>query len=236
MNWTTYISAMTLLLLAALNLDGAWRRKAPPPPSPIDRYIEEASLHASQGPGNNASPGSLYGGGGRYGDLFRDPRAYQIDDLITVVVSDRASALARGVTTSSRKTNSSGAITALAGALPAAGALANLATLGGESKLDGQGQTSRETELNTTLSVRVTHVMPNGNLIVQGTKDILVNSERQTVVVRGICRPQDLAPGNTIRSDRLAELEVRVNGKGVVADAIKRPFLLYRILNGLLPF
>ena len=228
--------AATMILLATSNMEGAWKRKSPPVPSPIDRYIEEASLRATQQGGNNASPGSLYGSGGRYGDLFRDPRAYQVDDLITVVVSDKASALARGVTTSSRKTNSNGAITALAGALPAAGALANLATMGGESKLDGQGQTSRETELSTTLSVRVTHVMPNGNLILQGTKDILVNSERQTVVVRGICRPQDLAPGNTVRSDRLAELEVRVNGKGVVADAIKRPFLLYRILNGLLPF
>lgn len=223
------------ILLSALEVGGAWRRK-PPPPSPIDRYIEDAAWHASQGPGNNASPGSLYGAGSRLSDLFRDPRAYQVDDLITVVVSDRASAIARGVTSSSRKSNSAGSISALAGALPAAGALANLATMGGEAKLDGQGQTSRETELSTTLSVRVTHVMPNGNLIVQGTKSVMVNSERQTVVVRGICRPQDLGPGNTIRSDRLAELEVRINGKGVVEDAIKRPFLLYRILNGLLPF
>ncbi len=234
MKWTEFI-LVALLLWAAADGNGAWRKKAPPP-SPIDRYIEEAGWRATQGPANNASPGSLYGAGGRYGELFRDQRAYQIDDLITVVVSDRASAVARGVTSSSRKTNSSGAITALAGALPATSALANLGALGGDSKLDGQGQTSRETELSTTLSVRVTHVMPNGNLILQGTKDIMVNSERQTVVVRGICRPQDLAPGNTIRSDRLAELEVKIHGKGVVEDAIKRPFLLYRILNGLLPF
>lgn len=229
-----------ILLLAAIStvndLNGGWRKKSPPPPSPIDRYIEEANLHATQISGNNASPGSLYGSGGRFSDLVRDPRAYQIDDLVTVVVSDRASAVARGVTSSSRKSNSSNSITALAGALPATGALANLATMGGSSKLDGQGETSRETELSTTLSTRVTHVMPNGNLILQGTKNLMVNSERQTVVVRGICRPQDLAPGNTIRSDRLAELEVHIIGKGVVNDAIKRPFLLYRILNGLLPF
>ncbi|MBL8179764.1 MAG: flagellar basal body L-ring protein FlgH [Bryobacterales bacterium] len=224
-----------LLAIAATDLSAGWKKKQPAP-SPIDRYIEESTIHASQSAGNNASPGSLYGSGSRYSELFRDQRAFQIDDLITVVVSDRASAIARGVTSSSRKTNASGALTALAGALPAAGALANLGALGGDQKLDGQGQTSRETELSTTLSVRVTHVMPNGNLILQGTKDIMVNSERQTVIVRGICRPQDLSPGNTVRSDRLAELEVRIHGKGVVEDAIKRPFLLYRILNGLLPF
>ena len=234
MNKLTLVTA--ILTVAVSGLQGAWKRKSPPPPSVIDRYIEDATARSQQNSANNASPGSLYGAAGRFGDLFRDPRAYQIDDLITVVVSDRASAIARGVTSSSRKSTSSNSVTALAGVLPATGALANLASLGGSAKLDGQGQTSRSTELSTTLSVRVTHVMPNGNLILQGTKEILVNSERQTVVVRGICRPQDLTPGNTIRSDRLAELEVRVNGKGVVDDAIRRPFILYRILNGLLPF
>jgi flagellar L-ring protein precursor FlgH len=227
-----------LLALTGTAADGTagWRKKAPPPPSPLERYIEEANVRAALHSGNNASPGSLFGAGSRLSDLVRDPRAYQIDDLVTVVVSDRASAIARGVTSSSRKTNSKNSVSALGGILPAAGTLANLATMGGETKLDGQGQTSRETELNTTLSTRVTHVLPNGNLIVQGAKDVMVNSERQTVLIRGICRPQDLAPGNTIRSDRLADLEVRINGKGVVEDAIRRPFLLYRILNGLLPF
>jgi flagellar L-ring protein precursor FlgH len=69
-----------------------------------------------------------------------------------------------------------------------------------------------------------------------GMKRIAVNSESQTVLVKGICRPQDLGQTNQIRSDRLAFLEVQVNGKGVVGDAIRRPFILYRILEGLLPF
>jgi flagellar L-ring protein precursor FlgH len=71
---------------------------------------------------------------------------------------------------------------------------------------------------------------------VESTKDISINSERQTITVRGVARPADIGPDNTLRSDRLAELEVRVNGKGVVGDAIRRPFFLYRLLLGLLPF
>jgi flagellar L-ring protein precursor FlgH len=63
-----------------------------------------------------------------------------------------------------------------------------------------------------------------------------VNSERQTITVRGVVRPADIGPDNVVRSDRLGQLEVRVNGKGVVGDAIKRPFFLYRLLLGLLPF
>jgi flagellar L-ring protein precursor FlgH len=73
-------------------------------------------------------------------------------------------------------------------------------------------------------------------MLVEATKDVEINSERQTITVRGIVRPADVASDNTVRSDRLGQLEVRVNGKGVVGDAIKRPFILYRLLLGLLPF
>jgi len=82
----------------------------------------------------------------------------------------------------------------------------------------------------------VTNVLPNGYLVLSASKDVQVNSERQEVMVRGVIRPSDLGPGNLVRSDRLAELEVRINGKGVVGDAVRRPFILYRILLGLLPF
>ena len=90
--------------------------------------------------------------------------------------------------------------------------------------------------MTTTLTARVTRVLPNGGLVVEATKDIQINSEKQTITVRGVVRPADIDPTNSILSNRLADLEVRVNGKGVVADAIRRPFILYRILLGLLPF
>ena len=124
----------------------------------------------------------------------------------------------------------------MAGATKAAGPLANLAGMSGDSKLQGQGTTSRETVLTTTLAARVTHVLPNGYLVLEGSKEIVVNSENQVVTVRGVLRPSDLTPGNVARSDRLAQMEIRINGKGVVGDAIRRPFILYRLLMGLLPF
>jgi flagellar L-ring protein precursor FlgH len=79
-------------------------------------------------------------------------------------------------------------------------------------------------------------VLPNGGLVVEASKDIQVNSERQTITVRGVVRPADIDPTNSVPSDRLGQLEIRINGKGVVADAIKRPFILWRLLLGLLPF
>ncbi|MBN8733424.1 MAG: flagellar basal body L-ring protein FlgH [Acidobacteria bacterium] len=200
--------------------------------SPLEQYIDEA-LRADPTPAQSA--GSLYVAGGRLGDLARDPRATQVNDLVTIVVSDRASAVARGSSSSARKSSASNSITAALGTARV-GPLANLANLGGESQLDGSGETSRATELNTTLSARITHVLPNGYLVLAGTKEIVINSERQVVTVRGIARVMDLSASNQIRSDRLANLEVHVLGKGLVNDAIRRPNFLYRFLLGLLPF
>lgn len=183
-----------------------------------------------------ASPGSLYVQGSRLADPVRDLRASQLGDIVTILVSDRASAVARGTSTTSRKTSASAGISALGGLLSSKTALPNLAGLSGDQQLQGQGITSRENTLSTTLSARVIQVAPNGDLVIEGLKDISVNSERQWVTVKGIVRPVDLTPSNMIASDRVANLEIRINGKGVVADSVKRPNVLYRILLGLLPF
>lgn len=233
---TSLAGAAVLAALLACNAahGGQHNRAKPPIPPPLDALIAEIENGRQAVPA--ASPGSLYQPGGRLADLGRDPRAAQLHDIVTIVVSDRASALSRGATTAKRKSEASGGITALAGPVRAAGPLSQMANLGSKSQLDGQGETSRESVLETTLSARVTHVLPNGNLVVEGTKEVWINSERQRVTVRGLVRWNDLSPGNRVSSDRLADLEVRVDGKGVVQDAIRRPNFLYRLLTGLLPF
>ena len=64
----------------------------------------------------------------------------------------------------------------------------------------------------------------------------MVNSERQSIVLRGLIRPVDVTPANTIRSDQISDLSLEVNGKGIVGDAIKRPNIIYRTLLAFLPF
>jgi len=223
------------LALAVLPLM-AKKAKAPPPDntSPLEAYIQEINRKSHQV--SNASPGSLYSNTGRLSDAFRDVRASQVFDLVTVVVSDQASAVSSGVTNTSRKSSANAAVTSLVGPIQATKPLANLLTSTGAQQLQGQGTTSRTSTLSTTVTTMVTDVLPNGNLVVQGHKEIVVNSERQVVTVRGIVRPDDLSPLNEVLSDRLAQLQVLVNGKGVVEDSIKRPFILYRLLLGLMPF
>jgi flagellar L-ring protein precursor FlgH len=127
-------------------------------------------------------------------------------------------------------------VTSLAGLKSAASALANLANTSSNQELNGTGAVSRGSALSTTLSARVTHVLPNGYLVLLGSKDVEVNSEHQRVTVRGIIRPIDLSPGNVITSNQLAQLEINVDGRGVINDAVHRPMILFRILLGLLPF
>lgn len=202
--------------------------------SALDQYIEQAMKGAPVATGS--SPGSIFAGTSLLADGMRDLRAARVYDLVTIVVADKASAVSSGVTNTARKSSANASVTALGGAIKATRPLANLANMSGNQQLQSQGTTSRDTALTTTLTALVTHVLPNGNLVVQGEKQINVNSEHQTVTVRGIVRPDDLSAINQVSSDRVAMLEVNVSGKGVVNDAVKRPFILYRLLLGLLPF
>ena len=183
-----------------------------------------------------ASPGSLYTTDARFADLGRDFRARQVGDIVDIIVSEQTTASAKGATNTSRQSSGSASITSLAGPRKPTGWLANLANLSGNQKLQGQGSTTRSTDLTTTLSCRVVQVMNNGDLLVAGSREVTINSERQIVTVRGIVRANDLSTANKVQSERLADLQIHVDGKGVVQDAVRRPNILYRLLLGLLPF
>jgi flagellar L-ring protein FlgH len=208
------------------------KKKGPPPLSPIDRMIEDAQKREPAG--LPAAPGSLFSSFSPMSDAYRDLRASRLDDIVTILVADRASAVSSGTTASQRQSSSTGGIKKIFG--KSVGPLGDLATLSGNQDLKSQGSTGRETTLTTTLTARVTRVLPNGTMVIEAEKDITVNSERQQVKVRGVVRSFDVSTANTVRSDRIANLEVTVNGKGVVGDAIRRPNIFYRILNGILPF
>ena len=202
--------------------------------TPLDVYVKQAQARSSEVPA--PTPGAIWLSSSRLADAARDVRASQVDDIVTIVVAEQASAVSTGATKTSRVSSTKNSITALGGITRASGPLANLANVAGDTELNGQGTTSRTTSLSTILTARVISVLPNGGLVVEASKDIQVNSEFQTITVRGVVRPADIDSTNSVQSDRLGQLEVRINGKGVVGDAIKRPFILWRLLLGILPF
>jgi flagellar L-ring protein precursor FlgH len=231
-------SILALTLVAALCATApVWAKKKKTSPggdSPLNRYVAESEARSAVAP--PALPGSIWQASSRLGDLARDVRASQVDDVLTIIVSEQASAVATGVTKTSRASSAVNGVNSLAGINPPGGSLVNLANMAGSSSLNGQGTTSRSTTLTTTLTAHVTHVLPNGNLVVESTKEIQVNSEHQIIAVRGVIRPADIDATNSVLSSRVAQLEVHIDGKGVVGDAIRRPNFLYRLMLWLLPF
>ena len=208
--------------------------KKNPEPSALDQYVQAAHRRAAEA--GVESPGSLYSGPAILADMAIDVRARNIDDVVTVVVNEQASAVSTGATQTSRASSASSAVTSVAGTLPAAGKLANLANSNTTIALNGSGTTSRTTTLTTTVTARVADVLPNGYLVIEGHRTILVNSENQVVTIRGVVRPADLSNLNTVASSSVAQMELKIDGRGVVNDAIRRNNFLYRLLLGILPF
>src|SRR5277367_3778685 len=145
-----------------------------------------------------ASPGSLYSASGRLADSGRDVRAGEVNDIVTIVVNEAASAVVNGTSVSSRKSSVAASITGAYGIVTPK--LTNLLGATNDTELAGSGSTTRNLTLSTTISARVVEVQSNGNLVIEGTKDIGVNSDKQSITVRGVVRPSDLTSANTVNS------------------------------------
>jgi flagellar L-ring protein precursor FlgH len=210
-------------------------KKSAPEPSMLDKYVASAAASLDKA-GAEATPGAIWSPTARLNDLARDPRASQRDDIVTVIVTENVNATVVGNSTTERASSANASITSLAGPKAATGALSNLLGQSGDQKLNGTGTTTRTATLTTVLTARVVTVLPGGLLLIEGSKNLDINSEQQTIVVRGIIRTADILTNNTIASTQIADMEIRVNGKGVVGDAIRRPNALYRFLLGILPF
>lgn len=233
----TIAKIITLALCLAISLPGADKKKnkKPTEPSALDKYVIDA-MRSSASPEAAHPSGSVWSPNAMFANLGLDLKATRINDLITIVVNENTSAVATGDVKTARTSNAQSSIQAAGGLTRAAGPWANLAKTNTATALQGQGSTSRGATLTTTMSARITNVLPNGYLLVEGVKRVQVNSENQIITVRGVVRPVDLDVSNSIASNRVAQMEVQVNGKGVIGDSIHRPWFLYRLLLGLLPF
>lgn len=207
----------------------------PPEPTLLEQYLRSADSGADRDSADPL-PGAIWSSSARLNELGRDLRASQVDDVVTILVSESVNAVASGVSTTERASSASQSVSQLAGIKSPAGALANLLGTTGDQKINGTGTTSRASTLTATLTGRVVKVLPGGLLLIEGDKNIQVNSEQQSITVRGIVRTADISTANTVPSTQVADMEVKVNGKGVVGDAIRRPNTLYRLILGLLPF
>jgi flagellar L-ring protein precursor FlgH len=113
--------------------------------------------------------------------------------------------------------------------------LANIIKANTSSTFKGSGSTSRQENLNATITARVVDVQANGNLKIEGRRNIKVNDEDQIIVLEGIVRSRDIAPDNTVNSIYVADARISYSGRGIVSDQ-QHPGWLMNIFNKIWPF
>jgi len=89
--------------------------------------------------------------------------------------------------------------------------------------LTGKAQATSTTALSTTLTGRVAALLPSGTLVVEAERQIMMNDQRETVILRGLVRPGDLDATNTVASNSVGNLEVEVKGKGIISEGTRPP-------------
>jgi len=104
-----------------------------------------------------------------------------------------------------------------------------------DSKYGGSGSTSRQETLNATVSAKVIDVLTNGNLMIEGRRNVRVNNEDQIIIIEGTVRPADIGPNNVVNSIYIADARISYSGKGILSDR-QSPGWLMNIVDKLWPF
>ncbi|PKL47805.1 MAG: hypothetical protein CVV42_11730 [Candidatus Riflebacteria bacterium HGW-Riflebacteria-2] len=167
-------------------------------------------------------------------DLYssKNAREYQPGDIITIVISEESNAQSKA-TTSTQKESINEVSTG-----PEIPIVKNLVKnfvgkTESNTEFDGEGTTTRSGKLTGTITATVLEVLANGNLLVEGSRSIVVNRETQIMKVRGVARPRDIDGNNVINSKLLADAQIKFDGRGVVGR-VNRPGIVTRLFQSVL--
>jgi len=178
--------------------------------------------------------GSLWTAQSPLGDFSVDYKAHHLNDTITIQVAVQTTAAQSGSMDSERTFTTTSAITGIMGRTPAA--TSPLLSANSSSALKGQGSTASNTLFATSLTGQVIAVLPNGNLVVEAGRQIFMNNQHENVIVRGMVRPGDIGPNNTVSSASLSNLEIEMKGKGIISDGVRPLNPISRAILWLLNF
>lgn len=195
--------------------------------------------------------GSLFEVHSQFNDFFIDTKARKVGDIVTVRIDESSKATNSADTRTGRSSSLEAGIDTLFDAedwyenkvldaipnkLPRLNPFGNPSVSGSmESTHDGTGTTSRSGDLTAFITCRVTQVMPNGNLKIVGSRELLVNHETQMIILSGVIRPRDIDDNNVILSTFISDAKIAYSGTGVINDR-QRPGWLANLLNSVWPF
>jgi flagellar L-ring protein FlgH len=191
--------------------------------APLDQRII-AQVNAPQ----PATANSLWRVGAR--TFFNDQRASKPGDILTVLINIDDSATTKNETTSSRTSGVTAGIPHLLGLESSLGKIlpggfdpANAISTNSKTSNDGTGAVTRAEKISLTIAAVVSAVLPNGNLVIQGTQEVKTNTEVRQLTVAGIVRPEDISSANTIQHTQIAEARINYGGRGDLSRVQKTP-------------
>jgi flagellar L-ring protein precursor FlgH len=190
----------------------------------VARYLETARLQETAVP---ADPNSWING------MMGDRRARQVNDLVTVRVIETIAASGSAGSDISKTGSANVGMSGMFGVetmLPQSVNPAALVGVNSETGYQGGGSTNRAGQLSAIITARVAEVLPNGDLVLEGIREVDINGDRQIIVLTGTARSQDVGPGNVLLSPAIGQLRIRYFGKGLMKDSMS-PGWLIRILN-----
>jgi flagellar L-ring protein precursor FlgH len=174
--------------------------------------------------------GAIYQAGQQM-ELFADLKARRVGDILTIKLNESTAASKNAVTKTTKTTAVANTGPTIFGkTITAAGVPILNTSMNGSNSFDGEGASTQSNSLAGSLTVTVTDVQANGNLVVQGDKTLKLNQGEEFVHIAGVIRPADIATDNTVTSDRVADAHISYSGKGVV-DSSNRVGWLARFFN-----
>ncbi|MBP3675651.1 MAG: flagellar basal body L-ring protein FlgH [Campylobacter sp.] len=234
------VSFFTLICVAGIGLGGCTTGADPHISMAPPTYVEELpSRVQGNGVGN---PGSLFGRGDN--PLFSDRKAMNVNDIVTVIIRENANQSSQADRSTSKDSLTSlqgGAFTTPEGS-PLKGPLNDINKIAGigfsagsGSSYSGGGSTSRTEAFTTTISARIIKVLSNGNYFIEGSKEILLNNEKQIMQISGVIRPYDISQYNEIESRHISDAKILYKTEGDLQRATDKPWGT-RVLETIWPF
>jgi flagellar L-ring protein precursor FlgH len=209
-----------LLLLTVSPIDAAPKKPKVSNPAQLRMdYIARLQQQDVKAP-SGQTVGSLWSPSNTLGELSTDYKARKLNDTITILVAVQTTAAQSGNSSYQRTMTTSSAITGLPGSINTA-PFNPLFNANSATQLKGSGATDSNTTFTTALTGQVVAVLPSGNLVVEAQRKIFMNNQHEDVTVRGVVRPNDVGPSNTVSSASLSNLEIEMKGKGIIADSTR---------------
>ncbi|MDX2027776.1 MAG: flagellar basal body L-ring protein FlgH [Alphaproteobacteria bacterium] len=200
---------------------------------PVRMPMPPPSLAARQ-------PNSLWQTGARA--FFRDQRASRVGDILTVLVTINDQAQLQNETKRTRNNSDTldassmfGFESKLQNWFPKAIDPSSLVETGSTMSNEGKGSIARQEQINLRIAATVVQVLPNGNLVLQGSQQVGVNFDMRELKIRGVIRPQDISAENTVSYDQIAEARIEYGGRGNIND-VQQPRYGEQLMDIILPF